>query len=55
MILALLMQTGRPLFKTVLGSIIVAAWVVPDVVAGYLWFAFLHADPMNLGTGTRTV
>jgi multiple sugar transport system permease protein len=52
LILALLMQRRRPLFKTVLGSIIVAAWVVPDVVAGYLWYAFLHADTMNLGTGT---
>ncbi len=29
-----------------------ACWVIPDVVAGYLWFAFLHADLMGLGTGS---
>ena len=52
MLLALLMKNRRPLFKSVLGAIIVGAWVIPDVVAGYLWFAFLHADPMHMGTGT---
>jgi multiple sugar transport system permease protein len=52
LLLALLMQRRRPLFKATLGGIIVAAWVIPDVVAGYLWYAFLHADTMNLGTGT---
>jgi multiple sugar transport system permease protein len=52
MLLALLMKNRRPLFKTVLGGIIVACWVIPDVVAGYLWFAFLHADLMGLGTGS---
>jgi len=52
MLLALLMRNRRPLFKTVLGGIIVACWVMPDVVAGYLWFAFFHADLMGLGTGT---
>lgn len=52
MLLALLMQKRRPVFKSVLGGIIVACWVMPDVVAGYLWFSFLHADPMGLGTGT---
>lgn len=51
MLLALLMQHRRPFFKTVLGAIIVGAWVIPDVVAGYLWYAFLHADPMHMGTG----
>jgi multiple sugar transport system permease protein len=52
MLLALLMKNRRPAFKSVLGAIIVAAWVIPDVVAGYLWYAFLHADLMNLGTGS---
>lgn len=51
MLLALLMKNRHPLIKSVLGGIIVAAWVIPDVVAGYLWFSFLHADPMGLGTG----
>lgn len=52
MLLALLMKDRKPWVKSVLGAIIVGAWVVPDVVAGYLWFAFLHADPMHMGTGT---
>ena len=52
MLLALLMKNRSPLFKTVLGGIIVACWVIPDVVAGYLWFAFLHADMLGLGTGS---
>jgi multiple sugar transport system permease protein len=52
MLLALLMKGRRPLFKTVLGGLIVACWVMPDVVAGYLWFSFLHADLMGLGTGS---
>ena len=52
MLLALLMRNRRPMFKVVLGGIIVAAWVIPDVVAGYLWYAFLHADLMGLGTGS---
>jgi multiple sugar transport system permease protein len=52
LLLALLMKNRSPQFKTVLGGIIVAAWVVPDVVAGYLWYAFLHTDTMNLGTGS---
>ena len=52
MFLALLMKNRSPLFKSVLGGIIVACWVIPDVVAGYLWFAFFHADLMGLGTGS---
>lgn len=52
LLLALLMKNRSSLFKTVLGGLIVAAWVVPDVVAGYLWYAFLHTDSMGLGTGT---
>jgi multiple sugar transport system permease protein len=52
LLLALLMKGRRPLFKTVLGGIIVACWVMPDVVAGFLWYAFFHADMMGLGTGS---
>ncbi len=51
MLLALLMKNRHPVFKSVLGGIIVACWVIPDVVAGFLWFSFLHTDS-GLGTGT---
>jgi multiple sugar transport system permease protein len=44
LLLALLMQHRNMLFKSTVGGIVVAAWVVPDVVAGFLWSAFLHQD-----------
>jgi multiple sugar transport system permease protein len=44
LLLAMLMQNRRPLFKGIVGSVIVAAWVIPDVVAGFLWAAYLHQD-----------
>ncbi len=44
LILALLMQNRSTLFKGIVGGIVVGAWVVPDVVAGFLWSAFLHQD-----------
>jgi multiple sugar transport system permease protein len=44
LLLALLMRGRSPVFKSILGGIVVAAWVIPDVVAGFLWSAFLHTD-----------
>jgi len=44
LLLALLMQNRTPLFKGAVGGIIIMAWVIPDVVAGFLWSAFLHQD-----------
>lgn len=44
LLLALLMQHRTPLFKSIVGGIVVAAWVIPDVVAGLLWSAYLHQD-----------
>jgi multiple sugar transport system permease protein len=44
LLLAMLLQNRRPLFKGIVGSIIIGAWVIPDVVAGFLWSAFLNQD-----------
>lgn len=44
LLLALLMQRRNTSFKAVVGAIVVGAWIVPDVVAGFLWNAFLHGD-----------
>lgn len=44
LLLALLMQGRMPLFRGIVGGIVIAAWVIPDVVAGFLWSAFLHQD-----------
>ncbi len=47
MILALLMRHRHRLFKSVLGAVIVGAWIIPDVVAGFLWNAFLSGGPQD--------
>lgn len=47
LLLALLMRHRHRLFKSVLGAIIVTAWVIPDIVAGFIWRAFLNGDPLT--------
>jgi multiple sugar transport system permease protein len=44
MILALLMRSGSPAVRAVVSAIVIGAWVLPEVVAGYLWLAFLGTD-----------
>ena len=44
LLLALLMQGRKPMFRGTIGGIVIAAWVIPDVVAAFLWSAFLHQD-----------
>lgn len=48
LLLALLMRRRNPVFKAILGSIIIVAWVIPDVVAGFLWSAFLAGGPQSV-------
>lgn len=48
LLLALLMRKRNPVFKSVLGAIIICAWVIPDVVAGFLWSAFLAGGPQSV-------
>jgi multiple sugar transport system permease protein len=48
LVLAMLMRHRHPVFKSVLGAIVVAAWIVPDVVAGFLWYAFLAGGPNSI-------
>lgn len=47
LVLALLMRHRHRLFKSVLGAIIIAAWIIPDVVAGFLWNAYLAGGPQD--------
>ncbi len=42
--LALLMRTGSRTVRAVVGAVVVGAWVLPEVVAGYIWYAFLGPD-----------
>jgi multiple sugar transport system permease protein len=44
MILALLMRSGNAVVRAVVSAIVIGAWVLPEVVAGYLWLAFFGTD-----------
>jgi multiple sugar transport system permease protein len=44
MTLALLMRAGHRVVRTVVSAIVIGAWVLPEVVAGYLWYAYLGQD-----------
>ena len=48
LLLALLMRNRNPIFKSVLGAIIISAWVIPDVVAGFIWSSFLAGGPQSV-------
>jgi len=48
LLLAMLMRHRQRVFKAVLGAIIIIAWVVPDVVAGFLWSSFLAGGPQSV-------
>ena len=39
--LALLMRAGSRSVRTLVGAFVIGAWVVPEIVAGYIWYAFL--------------
>lgn len=41
MLLALLMRSANKIVTTLTSAIIIAAWILPEVVAGYLWYTFL--------------
>ena len=44
MILALLMKSRSRAARAVVGAIVVGAWVMPELVAGFVWYAFLSDD-----------
>ena len=44
MLLALLMRAGSAWVRAGVSAIVVGAWVMPEVVAGYMWSAFLGDD-----------
>jgi len=49
MLLALLMRGRNRVFRALLGIAVVGAWVVPEVVAAFIWYAFL-SDRGTLNT-----
>ena len=44
LVLALWMRRSHNLVRAFGGTIVIGAWVLPEVVAGYLWYAFLAKD-----------
>jgi multiple sugar transport system permease protein len=48
LLLAMLMRHRQRVFKSVLGAIIIIGWVIPDVVAGFLWSSFLAGGPQSV-------
>jgi multiple sugar transport system permease protein len=42
--LALLMRHASKVATAVTGSIVIGAWILPEVVTGYLWYTFLGDD-----------
>nr|WP_233494302.1 sugar ABC transporter permease [Renibacterium salmoninarum] len=41
MLLALLTRSANKIVTTLTSAIIIAAWILPEIVAGYLWYTFL--------------
>lgn len=44
MVLALLMRSGHAVARAFTSAVVISAWVLPEVVAGYLWQAVLGAN-----------
>src|SRR3954447_483114 len=44
MALALLMRSANQVVRALVSAIVIGAWVLPEVVAGYLWVAVLGPD-----------
>lgn len=59
LMLALWMRKSLRLVRALGGAVVIGAWVLPEVVAGYLWYAFLAKDGSlnhvlsGLGLGTQ--
>jgi multiple sugar transport system permease protein len=48
LILAWLSQSIPPALKSALQTAVIAAWILPEVVIGFAWFAFLERDSGTL-------
>ena len=44
LILALLLHNKKGILKDVASSVVILAWIIPEVVVAYLWVAFLDSD-----------
>lgn len=44
LLLALLMQGRNAVLRAIVSTAVVAAWVMPEIVAAFCWYAFLNRD-----------
>jgi multiple sugar transport system permease protein len=44
LLLAVLMRRASKVVTAVTGAIVIGAWILPEVVTGYLWYTFLSDD-----------
>ncbi|SDR93743.1 carbohydrate ABC transporter permease [Microlunatus soli] len=44
LLLAIIMRRSSKIIRSVTGAVVIAAWILPEVVAGYLWVTFLDGD-----------
>jgi len=44
LLLALLMQKANAVVRAVVGAIVITAWVIPEIVKAFTWFAFLSQN-----------
>lgn len=42
--LAMLMRTGHKVITSIVGTLVVTAWVLPEIVAAFAAYAFFHSD-----------
>ena len=55
LLLAWLMQTIPPALKRIVETAVIAAWILPEVVIGFAWFAFLDRDAGTLNMMLNSV
>jgi multiple sugar transport system permease protein len=44
LLIALLLRGRRQTVRAVVSGLVIAAWTVPEVVAGFCWYSFLHRE-----------
>ena len=55
LLLAWLIQTVPPTIKRITETFVIAAWILPEVVIGFAWFAFLDRDQGTLNMLVESV
>jgi multiple sugar transport system permease protein len=55
MTLALLMRKRNRYVRGVVSGVVVASWIVPEIVAGFVWYSFLAPKIIGEQTGTLDV